>query len=276
MVLRLRFLKSVDLFLDDGLTKRLSACRVYAQGIRKIANVWDATPAYLCVKLTTRKYRFLVSAGVSIAVAMAKVEAEDSGPISSPTPGPTTSGMEEPALPTPDATPGDAGPILLPESDQLPATPRAEQSTKASINRLTTEPSAKERARFEEVQSRAMSNPRAAYLLKRARNSSSAAARRTYFRAYYSTVAARMRKLDPELKSSIDAYEQAKVHQVSGSAIPSNGSSRQSRSHRSPTRDPHHRSRRETAHHRRERMMIIYDPYGPYMPPPPYGPFDPW
>jgi hypothetical protein len=214
---------------------------------------------------------------VSVLIAVAMAEAEDSEPKSSPTPGSTSSEMEEPALPTPDATPGDAGSTLLPESNELPANPRAEQPMRASINRASTKPSAREEARFDAIQSMAMSSPRAAYLLRRARNSSSAAARRTYLRAYYSAVAARMRKLDPELKSSIDAYEEAKIHQAAGFASSGNGSSHRSRSHRTATREPHHRSRRVTARHRYERMMIIYDPDGPYMPP--YGPpvvFEPW
>ena len=221
----------------------------------------------------------LVILSVSVLIAVTMAEAQDSEPKSSPTPSPASSEMEEPALPTPEATPGDTGPILLPESSELPANPAAEQPTRASINRASTKASAKETVRFDEIQSIAMSNPRAAYLLKRARNSSSAAARRAYLRAYYSTVAARMRKLDPELKGSIDAYEEEKVHQVAGSA--SNGSYHGSRSHRTETRVPHHRSRRVATHHRYERMMIMYDPYGPY----PYGPympsygppvFDPW
>jgi len=226
------------------------------------------------------KSLLMLSLGVLIAVAV--VEAQESDPKSSPTPDPTSSEMQEPALPTPEATPGDAEPILLPESNQLPANPGAERPTRASISRASTTSSAKETARFNEVQSLAMRNPRAAYLLKRARNSSSAATRRTYLRAYYLTVAARMRKLDPQLKSSIDAYEEEKVHQVAGSANPNNDAYHRSRSHRTATREPHHRSRRVTAHRRYERMMIIYDPYGPYpygpyMPP--YGPpvvFDPW
>jgi hypothetical protein len=224
----------------------------------------------------------LVILSVSVLIAVTMAEAQDSEPKSSPTPSPASSEMEEPALPTPEATPGDTGPILLPESSELRANPAAEQPTRASINRASTKPSAKETVRFDEIQSIAMSNPRAAYLLKRARNSSSAAARRAYLRAYYSTVAARMRKLDPELKSSIDAYEEEKVQQVAGSASPSDGSYHGSRSHRTVTRELHHRSRRVTAHHRYQRMMIIYDPYydpyyGPYMPP--YGPppvFGPW
>jgi hypothetical protein len=216
----------------------------------------------------------LVILSVSVLIAVGMSEAQDSDPKSSPTPDPTLSEVQEPALPTPEATPEDAGPALLPESNELPANPGAKQPIRASINRVSTKPSAKETDRFDEIQSMAMSNPRAAYLLKRARNSSSAAARRTYLRAYYSTVAARMRKLDPELKGSIDAYEEEKVHQVAGSA--SNDSYHRSRSHHTVTRKPHHRSRRVAAHHRYERRMIIYDPYGPYLPP--YGPpvFDPW
>lgn len=213
-----------------------------------------------------------LSLGVLIAVFTAKGENTDPQP--SPTPDPASSELQEPALPTPEAPSGDAGPMLLPESNELPANRGAEQPARASINRASTKLSAGETARFDEVQSVAMSNPRATYLLKRARNSLSAAARRTYLRAYYSTVAARMRKLDPELKGSIDAYEEEKVHEVAGSA--SSDSYHRSRSHHTATREPHHRSRRVAAHHRYERMMIIYDPYGPYMAP--YGPpvFDPW
>jgi hypothetical protein len=218
----------------------------------------------------------LVVLSVCLLISVDPAEAEDSAPKSSPTPGPTSSEME-PALPAPDATPVDAGPTLLPGSDELPTVPRTEQPASTSINRASTEAPPREGARFAEVRSLAMNNPRAAYLLKRARNSTSARARRTYLRAYYETVAARMRKLDPELKSSIDGYEEAEVRQVAGSANSSNGPSHRSHSHRTAGRESHHRSRRVAAHHRYQRMMIIYDPYGPYMPP--YGPpmvFDPW
>jgi hypothetical protein len=221
----------------------------------------------------------LVILAVSVLIAVGMSEAQDSDPKSSPTPDPTSSEVQEPALPTPEATPEDAGPALLPESNELPANPGANQPIKASISRVSTKASARETDRFDEVQSKAMSNPRAAYLLKRARNSSSAAARRTYLRLYYSTVAARMRKLDPELKGAIDAYQEEKVHQVAGSA--SSDSYHRSRSHHTANREPRHRSRRVAAHHHYGRTMIMYDPYGPYQYGPympPYGPpvFDPW
>jgi hypothetical protein len=219
----------------------------------------------------------LVMPLVCVLITVVMAEGQDPEPKSSPTPGPLSGETDEPALPAPDVTPGNAGPALLPESDALPANPNAEQSMRAAVNRASTKPAAKEGARFDEIQSLAMSNPRAVYLLKRARNSSSIAARRAYLRAYYSAVAARMRKLDPELKSSIDDYEEAKIHQIAGFANSSSGSSHRSRSHRTVVRAPRHRSRRITAHHRYDRMMIIYDPYGPYMPS--YGPpvvFEPW
>ncbi len=65
-----------------------------------------------------------------------------------------------------------------------------------------------------------MNSPRAAYLLKRARHSSNSAARHLYLRAYYVAVASQMRKLDPNLKSSIAAYEETQIHEVSGPHTP--------------------------------------------------------
>ncbi|MBV8174376.1 MAG: hypothetical protein JO151_07400 [Verrucomicrobia bacterium] len=218
----------------------------------------------------------ILSLGALIAVATA--EADDSRP--QPTPIQNPGEMEEPALPTPEATPGDGGPTVLPESNELPARPRTEQPARASFERVSTGTSSAQEARFDEIRSTAMSNPRAVYLLKRARNSSSAAARRTYLREYYSTVAARMRRLDPELKSSIDAYEEAKVHEITASSSSAKKYSHRSSSHRTANSEAHHRSRRVSTRRHHERMIIIYDPYypyGPYMPP--YSPpvvFDPW
>jgi len=220
----------------------------------------------------------ILSLGVLIVVATA--EAEDS----QPAPIPNAGEMEEPALPAPGVTPGDDGPTVLPESDELPAHPRAEQPARASSERVSTKPSSEEEVHFDEIRSKAMSNPRAAYLLKRAKTSSSAAVRRTYLREYYSTVAARMRRLDPELRSSIDAYEEAKIHEIAGTPGSANSYSHRSNSHRTTNSEAHHRSRRVSSHRHHERMIMYdpYYPYGPYMPPygpPPYGPpvvFDPW
>src|SRR5271165_871443 len=118
----------------------------------------------------------LVILSVNVLIAFTVAEAEDSQPKSSPTPDPASSELEEPALPTPDAAPDSAGPTLLPDSDDLPANPPPDHPRGGSINQAAAKPSAIERARFEEAQSTAMSNPRAASLLKRARMSSSGAA----------------------------------------------------------------------------------------------------
>ena len=79
----------------------------------------------------------ILSLGVLIGVAMAEVGNSEPQPIPIPSPGE----MEEPALPTPDATPGDDGPGVLPKSDELPARPRTEQPARASSERVSTRPS---------------------------------------------------------------------------------------------------------------------------------------
>jgi hypothetical protein len=196
----------------------------------------------------------------------------------SPSPSLNTSETEEPALPTSEAVPSNAEPGLLPESGELPAPPPAGVPSNLSSTRESPTPEFPKERRFDEIRSLAMSNPRAAYLLKRAKDSSNSASRRTYLRAYYVTVASRMRKLDPKLKSSIDAYEETKIHEVSGARTSTVGvSSRRSRLHRTASQQAHHRMHRVSSRNRYRRRIIIYDPYGPYFAP--YGPpvvFYPW
>ena len=84
----------------------------------------------------------LFSLGVLIAVAMAEVGNSEPQPTPIPNPGE----MEEPALPTPDATPGDDGPNVLPKLDELPARPRAEHSARVSSERVSKRPSLGEQA----------------------------------------------------------------------------------------------------------------------------------
>jgi hypothetical protein len=210
-------------------------------------------------------------------VTLAVANAEDS-PSQSPSPSPSTSEIEEPALPTPETAPSNPEPGLLPESGELPARPPAEVPAKLSSTRAAPQHVLEKAGRFDEIRSLAMSNPRAASLLKRARYSSNSASRRTYLRAYYITVASRMRKLDPKLKSSIDEYEEAKMHEVSGARTSTaRASSHRSRFRRTANREAHHRLHRVSSENRYRRMIIIDDPYGPEFPP--YGPpvvFDPW
>ena len=185
--------------------------------------------------------------------------------------------MDEPALPTPERNPVDSSPDLLPESNELPEHVPAEHSTYRKAVATTAKENIEEKQRFERIRLQAMNNPRAAYLLKRANHSLRSATRRSYLRAYYVNVTERMRKLDPELKSSVDAYEQAKLQEIGEESVSARASSHRIVNRK--TRKTHYASRRSHTHHRyHERGMVIEDPYGPdYVPY--YGPpvvFYPW
>lgn len=220
------------------------------------------------------KWKIIIS--FVLAAGFAKVSAEDS-PLPSPSPSASSSSsgeMEEPALPLPD--PGQSNPEtgLLPESGELPASRPPEVPSKLSPERAASEAASKSSGRFDEIRSLAMNSPRAAYLLKRARHSSNSAARHLYFRAYYIAVASQMRKLDPNLKSSIETYEETQLHEVSGShPSPARTASHRSRVHRTASQE-HHRSHRVSYQHHYRRYIIIDYPYGPPYGPefPPYGP----
>jgi hypothetical protein len=143
--------------------------------------------------------------------------------------------IEEPPLPTTEAVPSNPEPGLLPESGELPTRPRAVAPPKVSSTGVQARQGSAKRDRFEAVQSLAMGDRRAAYLLKRAERSSNPSSRRIYLRAYYTTVASRMRKLDPELKSSINTYEKGKLHALSGvRKLTTRPISHRARIHRSP------------------------------------------
>jgi hypothetical protein len=218
----------------------------------------DPSMCCRCMKLQS----IVVFAMLITLQAVAK--AEESGS-QAPSPTPVSSEMQEPALPTPEPGPSSSVPDLLPESGELPARPPKSWSVVDSARQ-----SSKDEGRFDEVRSLAMKNPRAAYLLKRAKSSSSSSSRRRYLRAYYVAVASRMRQLDPKLAHSINAYEEAKIHEVSGTRNSNAKVSHRSRSRHIASREAHHRSHRSSSGYRYRRMIIIEDPYWPGMPP--YGP----
>jgi hypothetical protein len=193
---------------------------------------------------------------LALIAALAAANADDTHE-RSPSANEGTSEMEEPALPTPEIVPSNPGPGLLPESGELPAGRPTETPATTSTTGTSRGQVPKKEGRFEEIRSLAMSNPRAAYLLKRARSSSSAVARRTYLRAYYLSIGSRMRKLDPNLKSSINAYEETKIHEVSAAGRSSaRGSSHRSRLRRTASQAVHHRVRRVSSEYRYRRMMM--------------------
>lgn len=224
------------------------------------------------------KWQAIIS--LALTAGLVTVSAEDL-PLPSASPRPSASEMEEPALPVPEAGPSNPEPALLPQSDELPARPPSGPRSKLSPDRASLQQPLEKAGRFDEVRTLAMSDRRAAYLLKRARQSSNSASRHVYLRAYYVTVASRMRKLDPKLKSSIDAYEEAQIHEISGAhTATARTPIHRSRVHATASRELHHRSHRVSYQHRYRRFIIDY-PYGPPYGPefPPYGPpmvFYPW
>jgi hypothetical protein len=79
-----------------------------------------------------------------------------------------------------------------------------------------------------------------------------------------------MRKLDPNLKSSIDAYEETQIHELFGAhTATARAAFHRSRMH-GTARQEHHRSHRISYQHHYRRYIIIDYPYGP-----PYGPYGP-
>ena len=191
-----------------------------------------------------------------------------------PAPSPSSSETGEPDLPIPDASLQEPGADLLPKSDALPAEPpKPVRTSQSGAEATQTEVPASD-GRFEEVRLRAMDNPRAVYLLKRAESSSHAASRRAYLREYYIALAYRMRKLDPKLQSSINAYEESKIREIPGSS-PTERSPHRSGTRHVASHEPHRRSHRITSRYRRQ-----IEPYGPdyppyYGPPPSWYPY-PW
>ena len=63
-----------------------------------------------------------------------------------------------------------------------------------------------------------MRSVRAGYLLKEANGALSTEARKNFMRAYYYTICAQMRRLDPNLKPTIQAYEAEEIQKIAGDA----------------------------------------------------------
>ncbi len=207
-----------------------------------------------------------------VVMAAVAVNAEElPSPTRPPSPAQGSGEMDEPALPASEAAPSYSEPGLLPESDELPARPRAVVPSKLPSPSLSSEKAPAEGARFEVIHTLATRDLRATRLLRRARGSSNPASRRSYLRAYYTSVASRMRQLDPKLKASINAYEGEKLRELSSARRSTTRvSSHRSRIHRPTRLAGHHRWHRFSDENRYRRFIIIDAPYGPEFPP--YGP----
>lgn len=208
---------------------------------------------------------------ISLMVMAALAVNAEEMPAQRTSPGQDIDEMEEPALPTSEAAPSNAEPGLLPESGELPVRPRAVAPPRLPSSRISTGKAPAETERFEAIHTLAMGELRATRLLRRARRSSKPASRRSYLRAYYTAVASRMRQLDPKLKSSINAYEEEKLGELSpAKSSTARVSSRRSRRHRTARLAGHRRWHKVSEENRYRRFIIIDAPYGPEFPP--YGP----
>jgi hypothetical protein len=220
-----------------------------------------------------RQAIILLVALVLLAVANAQ---DASSPIGAPAAGDKET--DELALPSPEPDSQSTEPGLLPEAGKLPAKPPKTDPIKERLTAEVSGSAAETEARIEKARSIAMESPRALYLLKRAHSSSHSAARRRYLREYYATLADQMRRLDPELRSSINAYEESKIHEISGTEKPETKVSH----HRSGVRhvasaETHHKNHRLSSEYRYRRRIIVDDPYGPAFYP--FGPpvmYAPW
>jgi hypothetical protein len=153
------------------------------------------------------------------------LKAQDAGaPQSAPSPAQQAAPESAPS-PTPEP---QIAPDLLPESKTLPPLPPASQLPPDLIPErpkpVTTTPlpspgsaeqQEKDRIRFRQIRTIAVRDPFAIYLAKRASEQKTLEDERAYFRAYYTSMAAQMRKLEPRLKPLIDAFEVGNIGRYS-------------------------------------------------------------
>jgi len=154
------------------------------------------------------------------------LKAQDAG-ATQPAPSPAQQAAPPESGPSPTPEPQIA-PDLLPESKTLPPLPPPsalppdlipERPKPVKTTPLPSPGSAeqqeKDRIRFRQIRTIAMRDPFAIYLAKRASEQKTEEDKRAYFRAYYTSMAAQMRKLEPRLEALIDAFEGGNIGRYS-------------------------------------------------------------
>jgi hypothetical protein len=147
---------------------------------------------------------------------MADEPESDTSPSSSPSPTPAMAPQViESALP--EGTPQEQPPtVLLPEPNFLPPPPAQTPGNETVLTMASGEVrrAPQDELHFKEIKDAAMGSSRANYLMKEAKGALSTEARKNFLRAYYYTVCAQMRRLDPNLKPMIQAYESEEIQKI--------------------------------------------------------------
>jgi hypothetical protein len=159
---------------------------------------------------------------LATVLLLSSAMADESKSVASPSPSPSLSPVpavtpEELESPLPDGSPQEQPPtILLPEPNFLPPPPPQTPGNETPFTTVTAEPrrTPQDESRFKEIKDTAMGSARANYLLKESKRALSNEARKNYLRAYYYTVCAQMRRLDPNLKPMIQAYESEEIQKL--------------------------------------------------------------
>jgi hypothetical protein len=161
---------------------------------------------------------WVVAIFLLLGSALADEPKSDASPSPSPSPSPAPATMtEEIESALPDGTPQEQPPtVLLPEPNFLPPPPPQAPGNETPYTMASAEPkhAPEDESRFREIKDSAMGSARANYLLKEAKGALSTEARKNFMRAYYYTVCAQMRRLDPTLKSMIQAYQSEEIQKI--------------------------------------------------------------
>jgi hypothetical protein len=153
-----------------------------------------------------------------LSSALADEPKSDASPSPSPLAAPAPATMtEEIESPLPGGTPQEQPPtVLLPEPNFLPPPPAQTPGNETPYTMASAEPkhTPQDESRFREIKDNAMGSARANYLLKEAKGALSTEARKNFLRAYYYTVCAQMRRLDPTLRPMIQAYQEEEIQKI--------------------------------------------------------------
>ena len=184
-----------------------------------------------------RTMRFPLWSLAILLWTMGAALAQEPGPTPETSAPQTSLTPEEQSGETPTASPKSVAspppesqepPPLLPESKTLPPQPvetvlprdlipeGAKPRIPGSIpNPTSAEQLEKDKIRFRQLRTIAVRDPYAVYFWRRSRSEHTDEMKREYLRVYYITMCEEMRKLEPRLKTMIDAFENANILRLS-------------------------------------------------------------